>query len=61
MGLHRRGRTAAEIAALTGGRLAVVEGYVRAYEDGRAGRAAPSRDDASPAAVCARLGACDAR
>jgi len=60
VGLHRRGRSVAEIAALTGARAAVVEGYVRAYEAGRAGGAMPPSDDASPAAVCARLGACDA-
>lgn len=60
VGLHRRGRSVAEIAALTGARAAVVEGYVRAYEAGRAKGATPSPEDASPAAVCVRVGACDA-
>jgi 3-methyladenine DNA glycosylase Mpg len=56
--LHQQGRSPAEIAALTGTRLSVLQGYLEAFE---AGRTAPGGDfggDLSTSELCRLLGAC---
>jgi hypothetical protein len=58
--LHRQGRSPAEIAALTGTRRSVVEGYLAAFEAGRAKRIAAQAGDLSTTELCALLGACAA-
>ena len=58
--LHQQGRSSSEIAALTGTRNAVIDGYLRAFETGRGQSLDDFRGDLSPRELCALLGACDA-
>lgn len=58
--LHQQGRSTAEIAALTGARRSVVEGYVAAFEAGRGRRIAELDGDLSTDELCRLLGACAA-
>jgi 3-methyladenine DNA glycosylase Mpg len=56
--LHQQGRLPAEISALTGTRLSVLQGYLEAFE---AGRTAPIEEfggDLSTSELCRLLGAC---
>lgn len=55
--LHQEGRSPAEIAALTGTRRAVVDGYLAAFEAGRARRLDELGGDLSPGELCQLLGA----
>jgi hypothetical protein len=59
--LHQQGRSPAEIAALTGTRRAVVEGYLAAFEAGKARPIAEFGGDVSTTdELCQLLGACAA-
>lgn len=58
--LHQQGRSPAEIAALTGTRRSVLEGYLAAFEAGRARPIAELDGDLSTDELCQLLGACAA-
>jgi hypothetical protein len=58
--LHLQGRSPGEIAALTGTRRSVVDGYLAAFEAGRARRISELEGDLSTRGLCALLGACAA-
>lgn len=58
--LHQEGRSPDEIAALTGTRRAVLDGYLAAFEAGRAHGIAEPGGAPSTDALCRLLGACAA-
>jgi 3-methyladenine DNA glycosylase Mpg len=58
--LHQHGHAPAQIAALTRTRLAVVQGYLDAFEAGPTTPLESLRGDLSPAQTCQLLGACAA-
>jgi Methylpurine-DNA glycosylase (MPG) len=56
--LHQQGCSPAEIAALTSTKLSVLQGYLDAFEAGRARPVEGFRGDLSPGELCRLLGAC---
>lgn len=59
IGLHRRGNSVTSIGALTATRPAVVQGYIDAFEDGRAKEPGDFASDLSTSDTCALFGACE--
>lgn len=59
--LHQQGRSPAEIAALTSTRLSVLQGYLEAFEAGRAAPGGNFGGDLSTRDLCKLLGGCSAR
>jgi len=58
--LHRQGWSPAAIAAVTGSRASVIQGYVDAFEAGRRRPISELAGELSTAEVCALFGACAA-
>jgi 3-methyladenine DNA glycosylase Mpg len=58
--LHQHGHAPAQIAALTHTRLAIVQGYLDAFQAGPTTPLESLRGDLSPAQTCQLLGACAA-